>query len=191
MNRAVFFDAVRADPFNDRLIQPQVNGLTILLDCWERTRPDTDPRWLAYVLATAHHETAATMQPIREAGMGFGRPYGAMDRLTHQTYYGRGYVQLTWRFNYALMGARLNIDLVNKPDQALIPAYAALIICTGMVDGLFTSHALRDYFNATDDDPVRARRIINGVDQCERIAVTHRAFLAALDAARAADAPVA
>ena len=41
------------------------------------------------------------MQPIEEYGKGKGRPYGIKDRETGETYFGRGYVQLTWRENYA------------------------------------------------------------------------------------------
>ncbi|TOE35570.1 hypothetical protein CGJ43_25525, partial [Vibrio parahaemolyticus] len=57
-------------------------------------------QYLAYVLATTYHETGHTMKPIEEWGKGQGRPYGEPDPETGQTYYGRGYVQLTWLANY-------------------------------------------------------------------------------------------
>ncbi len=52
----------------------------------------------AYALATACHETAYTMQPVREAFW-----LSENWRRTHLRYYpfyGRGYVQLTWKANY-------------------------------------------------------------------------------------------
>ena len=47
-----------------------------------------------YVLATAFHETAETMQPIAEYGHGKGHPYGAVDQ-TGKAPYGRRFVRLT------------------------------------------------------------------------------------------------
>jgi predicted chitinase len=42
------------------------------------------------------------------------------------TYYGRGYVQLTWQENYASLGQSLGLgdDLLVNPDNALIPQTA-------------------------------------------------------------------
>lgn len=55
---------------------------------------------ISYVLATVRHETAGTYLPIAEYGKGEGKPYGNPDPLTGKIYYGRGYVQLTWKENY-------------------------------------------------------------------------------------------
>ena len=41
------------------------------------------------------------MWPIEEYGKGAGKSYGQPDPDTGETYYGRGFVQLTWRENYA------------------------------------------------------------------------------------------
>ncbi len=75
------------------------------------------------MLATAYWETAQTMEPIEEYGKGAGRPYGEPDPATEQTYYGRGYVQLTWLPNYEKASKEIydiefdagGVDLVNNP----------------------------------------------------------------------------
>ena len=91
IERSVFFDLVRQDPFPGELNQGQVEGQDAILDAWESAFPDGDLRWLAYALATTYHETSATMQPIEEYGKGEGSSYGKEDPETHQTYYGRGF----------------------------------------------------------------------------------------------------
>jgi predicted chitinase len=151
-----------------------------ILDAWEK-RPDlTDKRWLAYMLATAKWETAHTMKPIEEYGHGAGHEYGEPDPETGKTYYGRGYVQLTWKANYAKMSGITGVDLVYHPELALDPKCAALIMFEGMKGGLFTGVGLPRYFSLSTDDPVSARRIINGIDHAGDIALIHRGFLAAL-----------
>ena len=121
------------------LSQSQVDGTNALLDEWEKERSGEDTRWLAYVLATAYHETAHTMQPIAEYGHGSGRPYGVPDEITHLAYYGRGFCQLTWKSNYRVAGDFCGADLVAHPELALDPHIAAKIICEGMKDGWFTA----------------------------------------------------
>lgn len=178
INRKYFFDKVRANPFGGSMAQGQVDGCNAILDTWE-ARPDfTDLRWLAYMLATTKHETAHTMQPIEEYGKGRGQRYGVT--VNGQVYYGRGYVQLTWATNYTKMAALTGADLVNHPELALDPKIAALIMFEGMKDGLFTGVGLPKYFNETVDDPVNARRVINGTDRAREIAAIHAAFLGGL-----------
>lgn len=175
IDRDSFFGHVRARPFGGAMRQSQVDGCNAILDAWE-SRPDlTDRRWLAYMLATAKWETAHTMQPIEEYGRGQGRPYGVS--VNGQVYYGRGYVQLTWATNYARMAALTGADLVGHPELALEPKLAALIMFEGMKGGLFTGVGLPRYFGATVDDPVNARRIVNGTDRAQEIAALHAGFL--------------
>ena len=57
-DRDIFFAHVRDDPFDGSLTNDQVNGLTAVLDAWERWRPQGDVRHLAYLLASDTHETA-------------------------------------------------------------------------------------------------------------------------------------
>ena len=117
MDRTVFFDCVRDCLFNGKLSQKQVDGMEIILNEWEK-RHLQDTRWLSYILATAYHETAFRMEPIEEYGKGRGREYGIPDSETGQIYYGRGFVQVTWKANYAKFGRLLSVDLVSQPELA-------------------------------------------------------------------------
>lgn len=180
IDRATFFGRVRTNPFGGSMTQGQVDGCNAILDQWEKRKPDGDRRWLAYMLATTKWETGHLMQPVEEWGHGAGRPYGVADPRTGKIYDGRGDVQLTWKANYAKMGAVLGLDLVNHPELALYPNVAADILFIGMEQGLFTGVGLPRYFNAIADDPVNARRIINGTDHADDIAAIHAGFLAGL-----------
>lgn len=180
INRPFFFDYVRGHLFDGRLRQAQVNGLNAILDEWDARHARKDDRWLAYMLATTHHETDRTMQPIEEYGKGRGLAYGLPDAETGCTYYGRGFVQLTWRANYARMGKRLNLDLVHKPERALRLDVATQILFLGMMEGSFTGKKLSDYFGPTVEDWVGARRIINGLDKARLIASHAKSYYAGI-----------
>ncbi len=188
IDRARLFDGVRP-LFGGHLMQSQVDGVNAILDAWEGWEPanqDLAPnaRWLGYELATTFLETGHTMQPVREIGLGKGRDYGVPDPVTGLVYYGRGYVQLTWKSNYQVMGEALGVDLEHDPDKALQPDIAAQVLLHGMAAGSFTGRRLGQYFgaNPAHDDPVNARRIINGLDRAAQIAGYHRVFVAALAA---------
>lgn len=170
------------------LSQKEVDGLNALIAEMEG-RGWSDKRWWAYVLATAWHETASTMTPLAEYGKGKGRAYGNPDPITGQRYFGRGFVQLTWKDNYKRLGDLLGIDLVGNPDLAMQPGVAAEIMILGMEKGLFTGKSLPDYFDADTDDPVNARRIVNGTDRASLIAGYYAKALAALNAGWAEPAP--
>lgn len=187
MNRTAFFDRMRGPLFGGRLPPVAVDGLTHLLDTWEREYAALDRRWLAYALATAHHETGRTMQPVREVGRGKGKRYGVRDPETKRTYYGRGVVQLTWRRNYQVMSDRVGHDLVRNPDLALLPAVSARILFEGMIYGLFTGKRFADYFMGSREEWGQARRIINGMDRAETIAGYGRLYDAALATALGVD----
>src|SRR5689334_1254801 len=75
MDRKTFYDTIRPSLFKGTLTDKQVEGMEAIFDEWEK-QALTDTRWLAYILATAFHETARTMQPIEEFGKGKGRDYG-------------------------------------------------------------------------------------------------------------------
>lgn len=183
INRKVFYDAVRLTLFSATLTQGQVDGMNAILDGWEANADYTDIRWLAYMLATTKWETAHTMQPIEEYGHGHGHSYGEPDPITGKTYYGRGFVQLTWKSNYEKLGRATGVDLVWHPELALQLPIATQILFDGMRDGLFTGVGLGRYFNETTDDSYNARKIINGLDKADTIMTIHLFFLGALKAA--------
>lgn len=160
-----------------RLDQRQMAGLHALLTAAEADPQITDLRWLAYMLATVQHECAGTWRPIEEYGKGAGRPYGRPVVVTdpqgkryRNVYYGRGYVQLTWKANYQRMGKLLKNRLLYNPALALRPAIAYRIMSAGMRRGLFTGKKLADYIHGKKADYVNARRIINGLDQAQKLA---------------------
>lgn len=147
----------------------------------------TDQRWVAYMLATARHESAFTYDPdIHEYGHGQGKPYGIRDPQTGETYYGRGWVQLTWRDNYQLFSDLLHVDFVHNPDLACEPEWCYKITSLGMVRGLFVSDhkrvpmSLGRFINDSKCEYTYARQIINGMDEAEDIAGYAQAFAAVL-----------
>jgi len=77
INRKSFYDSFRVDFGNVK--QGQVNGFEAIFNVADKQ--NTDVYHLAYMLATAYHETASTMQPIEEYGKGKTRPYGKKQKL--------------------------------------------------------------------------------------------------------------
>jgi len=124
----------------------------------------------AYVIATVHHETARTFRPLEEYGKGKGRAYGKPDPLTGKAYYGRGFVQLTWKGNYEKYAQILGVDLVNNPSLACDPNVALFVLVHGFKWGTFTGARLENYVNSSMTDFINARRCINGTDRAHHIA---------------------
>jgi putative chitinase len=195
IDRLTFFAAIRRPLFGGRISPRQAEGLTILLDRWEARHAARDIRWLAYALATAHHETDRTMQPIREYGGAAyltrmydirGERPALAKRMGNTTpgdgvrYCGRGYVQLTWKANYIRAGRELGLDLAAAPDRAMEPAVAADILYLGLIDGWFTGRLLADYIAGSSADWRGARRIVNGLDKADLIKGYALAYLSAL-----------
>lgn len=168
MNRAIFFDSIRRTVFGGKLNAKQVDGLSRILDYRDTKYPKMSNDQLAYVLATAYWESAHTIQPIREAG---GERY-----LRTKKYYpwvGEGLVQVTWEVNARKFGATKPGDLLNWPK-----ALDALF--RGMSDGMFTGRGLSEYINDKKRDYRSARRIVNGMDRADDIALIANAFRNAL-----------
>lgn len=184
-DKGAFFDACRVGVMGPTLDQSEVSGAEAILTAMT----GAPISWAAYALATAWHETAHTMQPIKEYGGPnyFFRMYdvaGQRPSLAKANgnihpgdgakYFGRGYVQLTWRNNYRRAGERLGQPLEDSPDLALQPAVAAQILRRGMEEAWFTGKDFADFLprmgTAQRGDFIKARRIINGVDKAELIA---------------------
>lgn len=177
-----FFDHVRSPIFQGSLLQSQVDGMNQLATAWGKWG-DADLQKLAYVLATAAHETAGTMRPIKEMG---SQTY--LKAKPYYPYIGRGFCQLTWKANYAKADVELGLGtkLVDTPDLALDPEIAAQVIVKGMMQGWFTGKKLSNYIGANGADFVDARRIINGTDRAVMIAGYAETFRAALRLSEAA-----
>jgi hypothetical protein len=175
MNVKAFYDSIRSTIFKGSMTAKQFEGIEAILAEYTRLCLN-DPRKLAYILATAFHETAQTMQPIAEYGKGGSRPYARKVKMSgkvyttpNQIYYGRGFVQLTWYENYEAMGKFLKMDLLNHPDLMLTLEPAIQALFQGMIRGMFTGKSLDSYFHADKSDALNARRIINGIDKAQQI----------------------
>lgn len=138
----------------------------------------TLPEQIAYVLATVNWETALTFKPVREA-FWKDEDWRQRNLSRYYPYYGRGFVQLTWKANYQKYGDLLGIDLVNNPDLALEPQTAAFILVHGFRIGAFTGKKIADYINDHEVDFYNARRCINGTDKAREIAALAEQFLEA------------
>lgn len=123
---------------------------------------------IAYVLATAEWETADTFDPVREAY--WKSEAWRKANFRYYPYYGRGYVQLTWKYNYARYADILGIPLVTEPDRAMEPAIANFILVHGFKHGIFTGKKITDYITRGKTDFIGARRCINGTDKAAKIA---------------------
>ena len=209
MDRKIFYDNVRNAPFPNTLTQPQVDGMNVILDEWDK-RGLTVPSWLAYMLATAFHETAHWMQPVIETrraseptnpsvdtaiarldnAFNSGKlkwvktPYWRKD-ADGMSWLGRGFVQLTHKTNYQNAEAKTGIPCTTQPELMLQAAPAATVMFGGMIGGWFTGKKLSDYLGNGKVDFVNARRIINGLDRADDIAGYANSFLTAVNAASA------
>lgn len=199
IDRGAFYPAVRGSLFGGVLTRAQVVGLDAILDRFETTMAGADRRFLAYMLATAHHETGRRMQPLREtfadsdavaiarldAAFAAGRlpsvsrPYWRRDG-EGKSWLGRGFVQLTHRDNYARLSEATGIDLIAAPERAMDLDVAVDILFCGMRDGLFTGKKLAGYFSGVREDWSGARRIINGLDRAALVGGYGRLYWAAI-----------
>jgi putative chitinase len=181
MPSAAFFASIKVNLLKGALTQGQVDGINVIEAAWN-TYGDGDIRKFAYILATAYHETAFTLQPIAEYGKGAGHAYGQTD-FTGKAPYGRGFVQLTFRVNYLTADTDLALGgkLASDYDLALQPDIAAKIIVRGMMEGWFTGRKLGDYINAVMFSFTAARAVVNGTDKAGQITLYADKFMTALE----------
>lgn len=167
-----FFDIVRPAFRGGKLSEAQVAGLSSIVAYGRRE--GFLRSHLAYVLATTFHETGERMTPVRE---GFAKTdagaYRVVTAMFHKgiirrnyalrdkagnSFYGRGYVQITHKANYNKFG--IGAD----PDKALEVEVALTILFTGMSEGMFRKGKSLGMIPAVPalKDFRSARNIING-----------------------------
>lgn len=166
---------------NDNAALPHIHR--ILTDACEYGI--TDDNHLAYMLATALKEShmgdpdfvnEAGYLPQARRNKVYDKYEGRMDLGNTQKgdgrrFYGRGYVQVTGRANYAKFTKILKeefdttADLVANPDLATKPAIASKIFAYGMKHGTYTDGVLKlsDYDGPGGKyDFYNARKMVNG-----------------------------
>jgi hypothetical protein len=164
---------------------------------------NTNINYMAYIFATVYWESDGSMLPIVEkrqvkVDTATRKKVKALqDRYWDSGYYGRGYVQLTWKDNYLKMGIALkkyhpnkykdldNQWLVKQPELACHPDTAYDIISVGMIGGYFNGlhKGLSEYINNSKVDFVEARRTVNGTDKATdvaKLAIKAKSMLEAL-----------
>ena len=130
---------------------------------------------MAYVIATTEWETAKTFKPVREAF--WLSESWRKKNLRYYPYYGRGFVQLTWKNNYQKYSDLLGTDMVKNPDLAMDSNVALFVLVHGFKTGTFTTRKITDYININKTDFLNARRCINGMDQASKIAALATKYL--------------
>lgn len=146
------------------LDQVQQDSIRLIVRAFDQYG-DKDLNKLAYILATARHES--NFRPIEE----YRSNTAQQNAYWHTGFYGRGFVQLTHEKNYRKMSDFLGVDLVKNPSLALDPNNAAKILVYGMMNGRFTRKPLHYYIDGNKIDFYNARKTVNGLDRAEKIAV--------------------
>lgn len=98
-----FFSAVRSSLYGGSLNQVQVDSLNAIVAAWHK-HGDGDQRKLAYILATAHHETGAQFGP----------------RVENLNYTSASRIRAVWPTRFTLASA---IDYVRQPQKLANKVY--------------------------------------------------------------------
>lgn len=98
----------------------------------------------------------------------------AKDDGAEFVYYGRGYAQLTWWYNYADAGFLVGrgLDFLLNPELVLQPEIAYKVMSISMRTGACFANGKRFiwYFNGATTDYINARRMVNSTDKANEIA---------------------
>lgn len=180
VDKQKFFASIVANGLFKSLSSNQKDSIDAIISEAER-QGITDLRQVAYLLATAYHEAYNPKHP--ESRLTPLSEYGGQEYLQSKKYYpyfGRGFSQLTWDYNYEKEGKRLGLDLLNHPDLMLELHTAANSHVYCMSHGSYTGKKLSDYINPQKCDFFNARRIVNGVDAAEKLMAYAQKFLSCL-----------
>jgi hypothetical protein len=164
------FDKGREKLFTKGYTQRQVDSINaIVYECNKQCVLMSEQ--VAYILATAYHEChdpkhpENRLTPMWEFG---GETY--LKSKKYYPFYGRGFSQLTWDYNYEKEQKRLGISLVKKPDLMLDILTSANSHVYCMMNGTYTGKKLTAYINPERVDYINSRRVVNGVDKASLIA---------------------
>jgi len=180
MDHTRFYNRIRSSIYGGSLKQITVDNINVILQYWEKKYSGNVGTQLAYILATVLAEVGRNMNPVRETFAKTDaqarwrlrhKPYAQSEPPYGHAYYGRGYVQLTWKYNYQKQEAELGEPLVQFPDLALSTPIAIRILVEGMMDGDFNGHGhgLPHYVNENQTDFYNARRTVNVLDRASEI----------------------
>lgn len=169
---------IQSIPFPNVRVYARQSIPLILQEC--NANRVTDLRQVAYILATAEHESHLG-EWMEEFASGWDYEGNSDLGNTHPgdgpKFKGRGFVQLTGRRNYTDWSNRLGINLVDHPETVMEPKIAAKILVQGMRDGTFTGLHLGDFIG---QDFFNARKIINRLDRAPQIAAIAEEYLKVL-----------
>lgn len=119
INKVQFYQSIRDKGLFKTLTDTQVKSIdAIIFECEKQGIEDM--RQVAYIMATAYWEAhnprkpELRMTPMKEFG---GESY--LKGKKYYPYFGRGFSQLTWDYNYRKEAKRLGLDLMNNPDLIL------------------------------------------------------------------------
>jgi hypothetical protein len=187
------------------LTVPRRAAIAFLIDRCEADKDFAMLSEIAYLLATIRWETGHTFLPIEEKRADPQRQAALWQRQEkYWNFHGRGYVQLTWDYNYRRAGKELQGQVYKtsdgelsigadtflaRPELVMEPAISYDIAARGMRAGWFTGKRLSNYIrDGSAPDYVGARRIINALDHAEDIARFATEFELLLRSASAAPA---
>ena len=195
MNKAKFYDEIRKLLFKGNLKQKQVDGIEAILAAFAKYG-DGNKRHLAYLLATAYHETWGQMQPVIETqsprdiarptvetakrrldnAFAAGKLAGVRTPYWRDGWLGRGFVQVTHKVNYENVRAMTGIDVVAAPERLFELEFSARVLVQGCLNGWWTGWKLRDFSTYRE-----MRKVVNGTDRAEDIANYAAIFQTAID----------
>ena len=193
--RDIFFEGYVSN--FGKLTDETKTALTQIFSFLEQDKAMQNLCHVAYILATIKYETAGSFIPLAEfgdvssfnkydPGTSIGKRLGNIERGDGFRFRGRGFIQITGRYNYKKLNDLLGLagtddDIVENPDKVLAPSIAYRILAHGMTQGTFTSKKLTDYVNHDKCDYKHARRIVSGgLVDAEEIADDAKAFEAIL-----------